>query len=194
VRRRPYCVVLFDEIEKAHPDVFGALLQILDDGRLTDGQGRTVDFKNAVLIMTSNVGSQYLVEMGAGNRAEMERAVMEALRAQFKPEFLNRVDETILFHQLERKHLARIVEIQLARVQSLLEERRIELLVSDEAKALLAEKGYDPHYGARPLKRVMQRMLQDPLAMKILEGEFPEGSKIRVDARVSGDALEFRKA
>ena len=193
VRRRPYCVVLFDEIEKAHPDVFGALLQILDDGRLTDGQGRTVDFKNAVLIMTSNVGSQHLVEMG-GNQAEMEQAVMAALRAQFKPEFLNRVDEIILFHQLERKHLARIVEIQLARVQKLLEERRIELLVSDEAKALLAEKGYDPHYGARPLKRVVQRMLQDPLAVQILEGQFPEGSKIRVDARVSGDALEFRKA
>jgi ATP-dependent Clp protease ATP-binding subunit ClpB len=194
VRRRPYCVVLFDEIEKAHPDVFGALLQILDDGRLTDGQGRTVDFKNAVLIMTSNVGSQHLVEIGSHDRAEMERAVMAALRAQFKPEFLNRVDETILFHQLERKDLARIVEIQLARVQKLLEERRIELVVSDEAKALLAEKGYDPHYGARPLKRVVQRMLQDPLAIKILEGEFPEGSKIRVDARVSGEALEFRKA
>jgi ATP-dependent Clp protease ATP-binding subunit ClpB len=194
VRRRPYCVVLFDEIEKAHPDVFGALLQILDDGRLTDGQGRTVDFKNAVLIMTSNVGSQHLVEIGSSNRAEMEQAVMAALRAQFKPEFLNRVDETILFHQLERKDLARIVEIQLARVQKLLEERRIELVVSDEAKALLAEKGYDPHYGARPLKRVVQRMLQDPLAIKILEGEFPEGSKIRVDARVSGEALEFRKA
>jgi ATP-dependent Clp protease ATP-binding subunit ClpB len=194
VRRRPYCVVLFDEIEKAHPDVFGALLQILDDGRLTDGQGRTVDFKNAVLIMTSNVGSQHLVEIGSHDRAEMERAVMAALRAQFKPEFLNRVDETILFHQLERKDLARIVEIQLARVQKLLEERRIELVVSGEAKALLAEKGYDPHYGARPLKRVVQRMLQDPLAIKILEGEFPEGSKIRVDARVSGEALEFRKA
>ncbi len=194
VRRRPYCVVLFDEIEKAHPDVFGALLQILDDGRLTDGQGRTVDFKNAVLIMTSNVGSQHLVEIGSSDRAEMERAVMAALRAQFKPEFLNRVDETILFHQLERKHLARIVEIQLARVQKLLEERRIELVVSEEAKALLAEKGYDPHYGARPLKRVVQRMLQDPLAIKILEGEFPEGSKIRVDARASGEALEFRKA
>ena len=194
VRRRPYCVVLFDEIEKAHPDVFGALLQILDDGRLTDGQGRTVDFKNAVLIMTSNVGSQYLVELGASDRDEMERRVMEALRAQFKPEFLNRVDETILFHQLERKHLTRIVEIQLVRVRKLLEDRRIELEVSDEAKTLLADKGYDPHYGARPLKRVIQRMLQDPLAMKILEGEFPEGSKIRVDARVSGDALEFRKA
>jgi ATP-dependent Clp protease ATP-binding subunit ClpB len=194
VRRRPYCVVLFDEIEKAHPDVFGALLQILDDGRLTDGQGRTVDFKNAVLIMTSNVGSQHLLEISSDDPAKMERAVMEALRAQFKPEFLNRIDDTILFHQLERKHLARIVEIQLARVGKLLEERRIELVVSDEAKALLAEKGYDPHYGARPLKRVIQRMLQDPLAMKILEGEFPEGSKIRVDARLSGDALEFRKA
>ena len=186
--------MLFDEIEKAHPDVFGALLQILDDGRLTDGQGRTVDFKNAVLIMTSNVGSQHLVEIGSPDRAEMEQAVMAALRAQFKPEFLNRVDETILFHQLERKDLARLVEIQLARVQKLLEERRIELVVSDEAKALLAEKGYDPHYGARPLKRVVQRMLQDPLAIKILEGEFPDGSKIRVDARVSGEALEFRKA
>jgi ATP-dependent Clp protease ATP-binding subunit ClpB len=186
VRRRPYCVVLFDEIEKAHPDVFNALLQILDDGRLTDGQGRTVDFKNAVLIMTSNVGSQALIELGAGDRAEMERAVTEALRAQFKPEFLNRVDETIIFHPLERKDLSRIVEIQLARVQK--------LVVTDEAKALLAERGYDPHYGARPLKRVVQRLLQDPLAMKILEGGFPEGSRIRVDARASGDALELRKA
>jgi len=194
VRRRPYCVVLFDEIEKAHPDVFGALLQILDDGRLTDGQGRTVDFKNAVLILTSNVGSQYIIELGASDRAEMERRVLEALRAQFKPEFLNRVDETIIFHQLERKDLTRIVEIQLVRVQKLLEERRIELEVTDEAKTLLADKGYDPHYGARPLKRVIQRLLQDPLAMKILEGEFAEGSKIRVDARLSGDALEFRKA
>jgi ATP-dependent Clp protease ATP-binding subunit ClpB len=194
VRRRPYCVVLFDEIEKAHPDVFGALLQILDDGRLTDGQGRTVDFKNAVLIMTSNVGSQYIVELGSGDRAEMEKRVMDALRAQFKPEFLNRVDEIIIFKQLERQHIARIVEIQIQRVQKLLDDRRIELQVSDEAKQLLAEKGYDPHYGARPLKRVIQRMLQDPLAMKILEGDFPEGSKVRVDARVSGEALELRKA
>ncbi|MFI5216972.1 MAG: AAA family ATPase, partial [Candidatus Limnocylindria bacterium] len=194
VRRRPSSGVLLDEIVKAHMEVFEGLLQILEAGRLTDGQGRTVDFKNAVLIMTSNVGSQYLVEIGSGDQAGMERAVMEALRAQFKPEFLNRVDETIIFHQLERKHLARIVEIQLARVQKLLEERRIELVVSDEARALLAEKGYDPHYGARPLKRVVQRMLQDPLAMKILEGEFPEGSRIQVDARLAGDALEFRKA
>jgi ATP-dependent Clp protease ATP-binding subunit ClpB len=195
VRRRPYSVVLFDEVEKAHPDVFNALLQILDDGRLTDGQGRTVDFRNTVLIMTSNVGSQHIVELDeATQRDEMERQVQAALRAQFKPEFLNRVDETIIYHQLGRAEFERIVEIQLARVQKLLDERRIEIEVSDEAKHLLAEKGYDPHYGARPLKRVIQRMLQDPLAMRILEGDFTEGSKVLVDARVSGDALEFRKA
>jgi len=195
VRRRPYCVVLFDEIEKAHPDVFNALLQILDDGRLTDGQGRTVDFRNAVLIMTSNVGSQHIVALDESTqREEMERQVQEALRSNFKPEFLNRIDETILFHRLGREEFDRIVDIQLARVQTLLDERRIELEVSDEAKRLLAEKGYDPHYGARPLKRVIQRMLQDPLAMRILEGNFPEGSKVFVDARVSGEALEFRKA
>ncbi|MEE9282285.1 MAG: ATP-dependent chaperone ClpB, partial [Myxococcota bacterium] len=195
VRRRPYSVVLFDEIEKAHPDVFNALLQILDDGRLTDGQGRTVDFRNTVLIMTSNVGSEHIVELDeATQRDEMERHVQAALRAQFKPEFLNRVDETIIYHQLGREEFNRIVEIQLARVQKLLDERRIEIEVSDEAKHLLAEKGYDPHYGARPLKRVIQRMLQDPMAMRILEGDFPEGSKVLVDARVSGEALEFRKA
>ena len=194
VRRRPYGVVLFDEIEKAHPDVFNVLLQILDDGRLTDGQGRTVDFKNVVLIMTSNIGSQIIVQLGADDRAEMEARVMEALRGAFKPEFLNRVDEVIIYRQLGRAEIGRIVEIQLERVKKLVAERRIELTFSGEAKKLLAEKGYDPHYGARPLKRVIQRMVQDPLAVKILEGDFPEGSKIRVDARVSGDALEFRKA
>jgi ATP-dependent Clp protease ATP-binding subunit ClpB len=193
VRRRPYSVVLFDEIEKAHPDVFNALLQILDDGRLTDGQGRTVDFKNTVLIMTSNIGSQYLVELSEDQRAEMEARVMEALRAHFKPEFLNRVDDVILFHQLGREHLDRIVEIQLVRLRKLLADRHIELELTPEAKRLLAEKGYDPHYGARPLKRVIQRMVQDPLAMKILEGEFPESSKVLVDARLSGEALEFRR-
>ncbi len=194
VRRRPYSVVLFDEIEKAHPDVFNALLQILDDGRLTDGQGRTIDFKNTVLILTSNVGSQFIVELGESERDEMVRRVEEALRAQFKPEFLNRVDETIIFRQLGRAEIGRIVEIQLGRVRQLLADRRIELEVTDEAMHLLAERGYDPHYGARPLKRVIQRMVQDPLAVRILEGEFPEGSKVRVDARLSGDALEFRKA
>jgi ATP-dependent Clp protease ATP-binding subunit ClpB len=194
VRRRPYSVILFDEIEKAHADVFNVFLQILDDGRLTDGQGRTVDFRNTVLIMTSNIGSQYIVQLGEEQRAEMLREVDQALRAHFKPEFLNRVDETIVFHQLGREHITRIVDIQLERVQKLLADKRIEIEVTDEAKQLLADKGYDPHYCARPLKRVIQRMLQDPLAMKILEGEFPEGSKVRVDARVSGEALEFRKA
>jgi ATP-dependent Clp protease ATP-binding subunit ClpB len=194
VRRRPYSVVLFDEIEKAHPDVFNVLLQILDDGRLTDGQGRTVDFKNTVLILTSNIGSQWIAELGEDQREEMERRVMEALRAQFKPEFLNRIDEVVIYHQLGREHIRRIVDIQLEHVRKLVAERRIELEFSDEARALLAEKGWDPHYGARPLKRVIQRMVQDPLALRILEGAFPDGSKVHVDARVSGEALEFRKA
>ena len=192
VRRRPYSVVLFDEIEKAHPDVFNTLLQILDDGRLTDGQGRTIDFRNVVLIMTSNIGSQYIVELDEDQRDEMEARVTEALQAHFKPEFLNRVDDTILYHQLGRDHIDRIVDIQLARVRGLLEERRIDLELTDEARKLLAEQGYDPHYGARPLKRAIQRLVQDPLAMKILEGEFPEGSKVLADARLTGDALEFR--
>jgi ATP-dependent Clp protease ATP-binding subunit ClpB len=186
-------VVLFDEIEKAHPDVFNVLLQVLDDGRLTDGQGRTVDFRNSVLILTSNVGSAYIIELGENDRPEMERRVMEALRAQFKPEFLNRIDDVILFRQLGRDQIERIVDIQLERVKKLLAERRIEIEITPEAKKLLAEKGYDPHYGARPLKRVIQRLVQDPFAMKILEGQFPEGSKVSVDARLSGEALEFRK-
>jgi len=194
VRRRPYSVVLFDEIEKAHPDVFNALLQILDDGRLTDGQGRTIDFKNVVLIMTSNIGSQHIVELGLAERQELESRVMEALRAHFKPEFLNRVDDVVIFHQLGREHIDRIVDIQLERVRRLLAERRIMLELTDGAKRLLAEKGYDPHFGARPLKRVIQRMVQDPLALKILEGVFGEGAKIEGDARLSGDALEFRTA
>jgi ATP-dependent Clp protease ATP-binding subunit ClpB len=192
VRRRPYSVVLFDEIEKAHPDVFNVLLQILDDGRLTDGQGRTVDFRNTVLILTSNIGSQHIGDQGEAERDEMERRVMDALRSHFKPEFLNRVDDVILYHQLGRDQIHRIVDIQLERVKALLTDRRIELSFTDEAKTLMSEKGYDPAYGARPLKRVIQRMVQDPLAVRILEGEFPEGSKIEVDARLSGDALEFR--
>jgi ATP-dependent Clp protease ATP-binding subunit ClpB len=193
VRRRPYSVVLFDEVEKAHPDVFHALLQVLDDGRLTDGQGRTVDFKNTVLILTSNIGSQWIAELGESQRDEMERRVQEALRQHFKPEFLNRVDEIVVYRQLGREQIGRIVEIQLDRVHQLVAERRIGLEFSEEAKRLLAEKGYDPHYGARPLKRVIQRLVQDPLAVKILEGEFPEGSKVQVDARLSGEALEFRR-
>ena len=190
VRRRPYSVVLFDEIEKAHQDVFNVLLQVLDDGRLTDGHGRTVDFRNTVLILTSNIGSHHIVELE--DEAEIARRVDEALRAHFKPEFLNRVDETIVFHRLGREQIDHIVDIQLGRVRALLQERRIEIEVTPEAKHLLAEKGYDPNYGARPLKRVIQRLVQDPLAMRILEGDFPEGSKILIDARVSGESLEFR--
>jgi ATP-dependent Clp protease ATP-binding subunit ClpB len=195
VRRRPYSVVLFDEIEKAHPDVFNVFLQILDDGRLTDGQGRTVDFRNTVLIMTSNVGSQHIVELSEeSERAEMEVRVMDALKAQFKPEFLNRVDDVMIYHQLDRSQIGHIAKIQLDRVKRLLADRRLELDLSDDAMQLLSERGYDPQYGARPLKRVIQRMVQDPLAIRILEGEFPEGSKIRGDVDARGDALEFKKS
>jgi ATP-dependent Clp protease ATP-binding subunit ClpB len=189
VRRRPYSVVLFDEIEKAHPDVFNALLQILEDGRMTDGQGRTVDFKNTVIIMTSNLGSQYIQELGGKDRKEMERRVAAALREAFKPEFLNRVDETIIFNNLGRGEIAAIVEIQLKRLRKNLASRKISLDLTDAAKALIAEKGYDPIYGARPLKRTIQRMIQDPLAVKILGGEFKEGDRIEVDA--DGDELSF---
>jgi len=189
VRRRPYSVVLFDEIEKAHPDVFNALLQILEDGRMTDGQGRTVDFKNTVIIMTSNLGSQYIQELGANNRNEMERLVGAALREAFKPEFLNRVDEAIIFNSLGRDEIKSIVEIQLKRLRQNLANRKISLELSERAQALIAEKGYDPAYGARPLKRTIQRMIQDPLAVKILDGEFKEGDLVKIDA--VGDELVF---
>jgi ATP-dependent Clp protease ATP-binding subunit ClpB len=195
VRRRPYSVVLFDEIEKAHPDVFNIFLQILDDGRLTDGQGRTVDFRNTVLIMTSNIGSQYIVELSEENaRSEMEVRVMDALKAHFKPEFLNRVDDVMIFHQLKRDQIGHIAEIQLARVRKLLADRRLELELTPAAMELIADRGYDPQYGARPLKRVIQRIVQDPLAIRILEGEFPEGSKIVGDVDPEGDGLVFRKS
>ena len=189
VRRRPYSVVLFDEIEKAHPEVFNALLQILEDGRMTDGQGRTVDFKNTVIIITSNLGSQYIQELAEVNRKEMERRVMEALRQAFKPEFLNRVDETIVFNSLGREEIKSIVEIQLKRLRQNLANRKLQLEISERAKALLAEKGYDPVYGARPLKRTIQSLIQDPLAVKILEGEFKEGDRVQVDT--DGDSLRF---
>jgi ATP-dependent Clp protease ATP-binding subunit ClpB len=195
VRRRPYSVVLFDEIEKAHPDVFNVFLQILDDGRLTDGQGRTVDFRNSVLIMTSNVGSQFIIDRSEeSDRSEMETRVMDALKAQFKPEFLNRVDDVMIYHQLERSQIGRIAEIQLARVGKLLADRRLSLELSEAAETLIAERGYDPQYGARPLKRVIQRLVQDPLAIQILEGTFPEGSKIVGDVNTTGDALTFEKS
>jgi ATP-dependent Clp protease ATP-binding subunit ClpB len=189
VRRRPYSVVLFDEIEKAHPDVFNALLQILEDGRMTDGQGRTVDFKNTVIIMTSNLGSQYILDLAESDRQEMERRVTAALREAFKPEFLNRIDEVIIFNNLGREEIKTIVEIQLKRLHQNLASRKMALEVTDRAKDLLAEIGYDPVYGARPLKRTIQRLIQDPLAVKILEGEFKEGDRIRIDS--DGDALLF---
>ena len=179
VRRKPYCVVLFDEIEKAHPDVFNVLLQVLDDGRITDGQGRTVDFKNTVIIMTSNIGSQFIID--ASERAERNRRVMEALRNHFRPEFLNRVDDIIIFDRLTEKELTRIVDIQLARVLQRLEQQHLELTLNEAAKRLLAEEGYDPVYGARPLKRVVQRRLLDPLSLALLEGKFVTGDRIRAD-------------
>ncbi len=194
VRRRPYSVVLFDEIEKAHPDVFNVLLQILDDGRLTDSQGRTVDFRNTVIIMTSNIGSQWILELGTSRWEEVETRVMEGLRAHFRPEFLNRVDDTILFRPLSPEDLERIVDLQLERVAALLRERKLALVVTREAKRLLASEGYDPVFGARPLKRAIQRLLQNPLALAVLEGKYGEGDVIRVDRAASGSALTFTKA
>ena len=176
VRRRPYQVVLFDEVEKAHPDVFNVLLQVLDDGRLTDGQGRTVDFKNTLIIMTSNLGSEYLVALGENQDVEEVRdQVMGVVRGAFRPEFLNRLDEIILFHRLKRTHMGAIVDIQLLRLKKLLADRKIEVVLTDEARSLLAEKGYDPAYGARPLKRVIQKSIQDPLAEEILAGRVKDG-------------------
>ncbi len=181
VRRRPYSVVLFDEIEKAHPEVFDALLQILDDGRMTDGQGRTVDFKNTIVIMTSNIGSQYIMEVR--DEEEMRQKVMEALRFHFKPEFLNRVDDIIIFHRLDKQHLRQIVDLQVQRLVKRLEEHGIHLVLTDRARDFLAEAGFDPIYGARPLRRVIQKQVQDSLAKLILSGEFVEGDTVTVDCR-----------
>jgi ATP-dependent Clp protease ATP-binding subunit ClpB len=191
VRRRPYSVVLFDEIEKAHSEVFNVLLQILDDGRMTDGHGRTVDFKNTIIIMTSNVGSQWIQELGARDRTEMEQRVMDALRASFKPEFLNRIDEIIIFHNLTPDQIGAIVEIQVERLARRLAERKIALRLTDEAKRLIGRKGYDPAYGARPLKRAIQQSIENPLAVEILKGRFPEGSEILADAE--GDRITFSR-
>jgi len=191
VRRHPYSVVLFDEIEKAHPEVFNLLLQILDEGRLTDGKGRTVNFKNTVVIMTSNIGSQWINEPGL-SREEMRERVMEALRQRFRPEFLNRVDEIILFHPLTREQLGQIVDIQVRRLEKLLEGRQIHLRVTEAARQALADEGFDPVYGARPLKRTIQRRIQDPLAMALLEGQFKDGDTVVVDY-VAGEYV-FRRA
>ncbi|MBI2796469.1 MAG: ATP-dependent chaperone ClpB [Gemmatimonadetes bacterium] len=194
IRRRPYAVILFDEIEKAHADVFNILLQILDDGRLTDSQGRTVDFRNAVIIMTSNVGSHLILDKGDAPWAAVEAAVMQLLRAQFKPEFLNRVDDIIVFHQLGRDHIERIVELQLTRLDALLAERKLTLALSPEARALLATEGYDPAFGARPLKRAVQRMLQNPLARAVLGGQFVEGDHLVATVAADGSGhLAFEK-
>jgi len=193
IRRRPYAVVLFDEIEKAHPDVFNVLLQILDDGRLTDSQGRTVDFRNAVLIMTSNVGSQYLLDAEAVGWEQAETKVMELLRQSFKPEFLNRVDDVIIFRPLSREDVAKIVDIQIKRVEALLRERKLTIEITPAAKQLIVAEGYDPVYGARPLKRAIQRLMQNPLAMAVLEGKYADGDRIRVDRAKDGNSLTFER-
>jgi ATP-dependent Clp protease ATP-binding subunit ClpB len=195
VRRRPYSVILFDEIEKAHPDVFNVLLQILDDGRLTDSQGRLVDFRNTVIIMTSNIGSQIIVD--AGGQADdaawgrVEQRVRDELRNFFRPEFLNRVDDIIVFRPLSREDLVQIVDIQLRHLDDLLAARHLRLEVTPEAKQFLAGQGYDPVYGARPLKRVIQRELQNPIALELLEGNFHEGDTIRAER--AGDHLRFAR-
>jgi ATP-dependent Clp protease ATP-binding subunit ClpB len=189
VRRRPYSVVLFDEIEKAHPEVFNTLLQLLDEGRLTDGQGRTVDFRNTIIIMTSNVGSRWIKDLGI---EEARDEVMEELDRIFRPEFLNRIDEIILFRSLTKEDLRKIVDIQMRRLRALLDDRKMGLELTDAARRHLAEAGYDPVYGARPLKRVIQREVQDPLALSLLRGKFDEGDTVRVDA--SDDHITFEKA
>jgi len=194
VRRKPYSVVLFDEVEKAHHDVFNVLLQVLDDGRITDGQGRTVDFKNTVIILTSNIGSQYIMEDLP--KEERNKRVLEALRAHFRPEFLNRIDETIIFDRLDDRQLTHIVDIQLARLYERLHKQNLTLELTDAAKKLLAKEGYDPAYGARPLKRVIQREILDPLSLEILDGKFAPGDRITADVGGASDAgshLTFRK-
>ena len=189
VRRRPYSVILFDEIEKAHPEVFNVLLQVLDDGRITDSQGRTVDFKNTIVIMTSNLGSEVFHRAG-GSQEEKTEEVLRTLRQYFRPEFLNRVDDIVVFHALGRDHIRRIVDVQLKRLSKRLQDMRITLDLSPEARDLLAERGYDPAYGARPLKRIIQRMVLDPLALEILQGRVKEGDHVVAEAR-NGE-LTFR--
>lgn len=193
VRRRPYSIILFDEIEKAHPEVFNVLLQVLDDGRLTDGQGRTVDFRNTVIIMTSNLGSQWIQQYGATDYARMKAMVTETLKESFKPEFLNRIDEVAIYHSLPLEEIKKIVDIQAAELVKRLAERHLQLEISDKAKEYLAHEGFDPAYGARPLKRTLQRNIQDPLALMLLDGKFQEGDTIRVDLSISGDGLVIKK-
>jgi ATP-dependent Clp protease ATP-binding subunit ClpB len=187
VRRRPYAVVLFDEIEKAHSDVFNALLQILDDGRLTDGQGRVVNFKNTIIIMTSNIGSDLIVDVE--NAEQIEDRINEALKNHFRPEFLNRIDEKIIFSRLKREDIQKIVDVQLGILQNRLKDKNITLHVADKAKDILGERGYDPVYGARPLKRTVQKFIQDPLALKLLQGEIKEKDHVEVKLDKNGEFL-----
>ena len=195
VRRRPYQVIVFDEVEKAHPDVFNVLLQVLDDGRLTDGQGRTVDSRNTLIVLTSNLGSHILAEQEEGyDSAEVRDQVMSVVRASFRPESLNRIDEILLFHRLERKHMAGIVDIQLGRLHALLADRKITLNLDASARDWLASAGYDPVYGARPLKRVIQSSLQNPLATKLLEGSLGDGKTVAVSAAEGGLIINGVKA
>jgi ATP-dependent Clp protease ATP-binding subunit ClpB len=188
VRRRPYSVVLFDEIEKAHAEVFNVLLQVLDDGRLTDGQGRTVDFRNTVIIMTSNIGSHFIMDPSI-DEATMRNRVMDALRGHFRPEFLNRVDEIVIFHRLEPEHLRQIAEIQLEKVSRLLGQRHVTITLTEAAADRLIQEGYDPVYGARPLKRILQRRIVDPLALQLIQGQIREGDHVVIDSE--GDELAF---
>ncbi|MBI4280846.1 AAA family ATPase, partial [Candidatus Uhrbacteria bacterium] len=204
IRRRPYSVILFDEVEKAHPDIFNLLLQILDDGRLTDAKGRAVNFKNSIIIMTSNVGSEQILEMGSrlgsigfversqtlDPEQEMQSKIRELLRERFKPEFLNRVDEIIVFHPLKERQIAQIVDLQLAKVRQRLKERHITIQVSDRTKKFLSQKGYDPVFGARPLKRVIQQLILDPLALKIVGGSIKEDDSIAID--LNGEEVVFK--
>ncbi len=192
VRRRPYAVVLFDEIEKAHPDVYNLLLQVLDDGRLTDGKGRTVDFRNTVLIMTSNVASESIQEMAKRGEIDKDR-LMESLRRSFRPEFLNRIDEIVTFGTLGPEHIHRIVDIQVEDLRRRLADRKIALSLTDAARDLVAERGYDPVFGARPLKRTLQRMVENPLAVEVLAGHFGEGDHVVVDVDPGRDTLHFRR-
>ena len=191
VRRRPYSVVLFDEIEKAHPEVFNALLQILDDGRLTDGKGRTVDFKNSIIIMTSNIGSSEIREFAGRDEEAMKRQGMDVLKMHFRPEFLNRLDDIIIFHALDKEQIKQIVDIQIQRVNKRLADSKLTLVLTHGARDMLAGEGFDPAYGARPLKRAIQRFIENPLALEILKGNFPPGSTI--EASPDGDRLMFKE-
>jgi ATP-dependent Clp protease ATP-binding subunit ClpB len=193
VRRHPYSVILFDEIEKAHPDVFNMLLQILEDGRLTDGKGRTVDFRNTVLVMTSNVGSTAIFELSSKEPEQARKLAMDALRAAFRPEFINRIDEIVIFNPLGKEQLERIVGLLLKNVEKLLAERQIVLELTPAALQLLLQEGYDPAYGARPLRRTIQRMIQDPLALQILEGKILPGDHVRVDRDAKNNAMRFER-